>query len=117
MSNYFMLDGKKIPMSDETAESLREKAQARPLFDKRVEAIRVSSSRESLDPAGYPIRISIVGRTKHSMTGTYGLPMGEYGHEKQCDDREPGDLLSLEETIELRDILTEAIEYHKEGKE
>lgn len=105
MKNYFMLDGNKIPMSKETAESLREK-RWRP-FNELVDCgcIRVSSKANNLiesQEAGYPIRLSIAQETDGLKDGYSDYNRGD------C----PGDVLSIKQAHELIDCLTHAIKHH-----
>ena len=95
--NYFILDGNKIPMSEETAESLR-KEQWQP-FDKWVDGIRISSCNAALP---FPVRISIPNR-KH------GMDLFQEDGGGRCS----GELLCAEDVVKLRDILTAIIKHHE----
>lgn len=104
MDNYFMLDGKKIPMSDETAKSLRRKQC--PPFDETVDAVRVSSW---LGDGGkycgsYPVRISILGDK------TYGSPKGDY----ESSGSRPGQILTRDNARKLATAIQDCIK-HREG--
>ncbi len=98
-----MLDGNKIPMSDEKAESLRKEQKKWRPFDKTVGGIRISSFQSDRNAGS--MRISIPRERYGFKTGFYN-----YHNEELC----PGDILSIEYIKELRDTLTAAIEHHKE---
>ncbi len=105
MKNYFMLDGNKIPMSEETAASLRDK-QWKP-FDESVDNknIRVSSQmgKKGLsDESPYPIRISV----SHT---SFGRRKGFSGSDDIC----PGEILTVKEAQVLINCLQRAIKHHE----
>lgn len=101
--NYFMLDGNKIPMSDETAGGLRE-IRNKKLFDKTVDGVRVSERGHLLS---FPVRISILGERMR------GLPEGKFGDH---DHQVPGDILSVHDAKKLIVAIQECID-HCEAKD
>lgn len=105
--NYFMLDDKKIPLSAETAQGLKDMLLPKyEPFDETVDGgkIRVSSEdrRERWRCSQpWPIRLSIPKLRSGRVAGF-------------CDDEDKcsGVLLNTRQATELRDCLTRAIKFH-----
>ncbi len=105
MNNYFMLDGKEIPMSDETADGVRDALKRKP-FDEIVDAgnIRVSSQfKDNERTVNYPIRLSLFRENYGRKEG-----FGDGSEEDNC----AGEILSVYGARKLIDCLGRAIKHH-----
>ena len=106
MDNYFMLDGKKIPMSNETAEGLREARSKYEPFEAEFDGIRVSEKEgDGAGEAFYPVRISIIDNC------VCGLRTGGYSDMNGGDL--PGDTLSISSAKKLILAIQECIDRHE----
>ena len=83
---------------------LKGKPEKEDLIDEKIAYIRISETDKKRDD--WPIRISILQGQKQ------GLPMGEFGRGCNLDCSLPGDTITIESAIELRDALDRIIKKH-----
>ena len=103
MKNFIQLGKDKIEVSEETAQNLRKQFGEKGLIDVVAERVRVSETGKTSQT--HPVRISII------YAGKYGRPEGEF-IEAPTAASLPGDTISIDSAIKLRNALSEIIQKH-----